>query len=141
MNIGGLTLYASLAHFRNTVLYGERLSGTSTLTQQLARNIYLFNQRSKRDYVRKAREILLAVKIEKAFSKDEISERYLNHVDLGRSMFGGKTYHGVHQAALGYFGKEVSELDYHECALLAALPKGPHAFSPFFQPRTSQKST
>ena len=134
----GIDLIRLTGAFRNTVLYGERLSGTSTLTQQLARNIYLFNQRSKRDYVRKAREILLAVKIEKAFSKDEISERYLNHVDLGRSMYGGKTYHGVHQAALGYFGKEVSELEYHECALLAALPKGPHAFSPFFNPERAR---
>ena len=121
--------------FKNRLLYGQRLAGTSTLTQQLARNIYLFEQRSKRDYVRKAREILLAVRIEKVFSKDEILERYLNHVDLGRSRFGGKTLHGVHQAALGYFDKAVSELENHECALLAALPKGPAAFSPFYNPK------
>ena len=121
--------------FKNRLLYGERLAGTSTLTQQLARNIYLFEQRSKRDYVRKAREILLAVRIEKVFSKDEILERYLNHVDLGRSRFGGKTLHGVYQAALGYFDKAVSELENHECALLAALPKGPAAFSPFYNPK------
>ena len=121
--------------FKGRLLEGERLAGTSTLTQQLARNIYLFEQRSKRDYVRKAREILLAVRIEKVFSKDEILERYLNHVDLGRSLFGGKTLHGVHQAARGYFEKEVSELENHECALLAALPKGPWAFSPFYNPK------
>ena len=120
--------------FKGRLLEGKRLAGTSTLTQQLARNIYLFEQRSKRDYVRKAREILLAVRIEKVFSKDEILERYLNHVDLGRSRFGGKTLHGVHQAALGYFDKAVSELENHECALLAALPKGPAAFSPFYNP-------
>ena len=120
--------------FKGRLLQGKRLAGTSTLTQQLARNIYLFEQRSKRDYVRKAREILLAVRIEKVFSKDEILERYLNHVDLGRSRFGGKTLHGVHQAALGYFDKAVSELENHECALLAALPKGPAAFSPFYNP-------
>ncbi|MDE0398285.1 MAG: transglycosylase domain-containing protein [Candidatus Poribacteria bacterium] len=120
--------------FKNRILYGQRLAGTSTLTQQLARNIYLFEQRTKRDYVRKAREILLAVRIEKVFSKDEILERYLNHVDLGRSRFGGKTLHGVQQAAGGYFNKAVSELENHECALLAALPKGPAAFSPFYNP-------
>ena len=124
--------------FKNRLLYGERLAGTSTLTQQLARNIYLFEQRSKRDYVRKAREILLAVRIEKVFSKDEILERYLNHVDLGRSMFGGKTLHGVQQAARGYFNKAVSELENHECALLAALPKGPAAFSPFYNPQKAK---
>lgn len=124
--------------FKGRLLDGKRLAGTSTLTQQLARNIYLFEQRSKRDYVRKAREILLAVRIEKAFSKDEILERYLNHVDLGRSRFGGKTLHGVQQAARGYFNKEVSELGSHECALLAALPKGPRAFSPFFNPQDAK---
>ena len=124
--------------FKGRLLDGKRLAGTSTLTQQLARNIYLFEQRSKRDYVRKAREILLAVRIEKAFSKDEILERYLNHVDLGRSRFGGKTLHGVQQAASGYFDKEVSELENHECALLAALPKGPAAFSPFYNPQDAK---
>ena len=130
----GIDLIRLAGAFKNNLLHGARLAGTSTLTQQLARNIYLFDQRSDRSVIRKAREILLAVKIEKAFSKDEIFERYLNHVDLGRSRYGGKTYHGVQQAALGYFGKEVSELDYHECALLAALPKGPYAFSPFSNP-------
>ena len=124
--------------FKGRLLDGKRLAGTSTLTQQLARNIYLFEQRSKRDYVRKAREILLAVRIEKVFSKDEILERYLNHVDLGRSRFGGKTLHGVQQAARGYFDKEVSELENHECALLAALPKGPAAFSPFYNPQDAK---
>ena len=130
----GIDLIRLAGAFKNSLLHGSRLAGTSTLTQQLARNIYLFDQRSDRSVVRKAREILLAVKIEKAFSKDEIFERYLNYVDLGRSRYGAKTYHGVQQAALGYFGKEVSELNYHECALLAALPKGPHAFSPFSNP-------
>ena len=133
----GIDLIRLAGAFKNNLLHGRRLAGTSTLTQQLARNIYLFDQRSDRSVIRKAREILLAVKIEKAFSKDEIFERYLNHVDLGRSRYGAKTYHGVQQAALGYFGKEVSELDYHECALLAALPKGPYAFSPFSNPENA----
>ena len=124
--------------FKGRLLDGKRLAGTSTLTQQLARNIYLFEQRSKRDYVRKGREILLAVRIEKVFSKDEILERYLNYVDLGRPRFGGKTLHGVQQAARGYFNKEVSELENHECALLAALPKGPRAFSPFYNPKDAK---
>lgn len=134
----GIDVIRLVGAFRNTLLHGSRLAGTSTLTQQLARNIYLFEQRSDRSVVRKAKEILLAIKIEKAFSKDEIFERYLNHVDLGRSRYGGKTYHGVQQAALGYFGKEVSALEYHECALLAALPKGPYAFSPFSNPERAR---
>lgn len=130
----GIDLIRLAGAFKNNLLHGSRLAGTSTLTQQLARNIYLFDQRSDRNVIRKGKEILLAVKIEKAFSKDEIFERYLNYIDLGRSRYDAKTYHGVQQAALGYFGKEVSELNYHECALLAALPKGPHAFSPFSNP-------
>lgn len=124
--------------FKDTLLHGRRLAGTSTLTQQLARNIYLFHVRSDRSVVRKAREILLAVRIEKVFSKDEILERYLNHVDLGRSRLGGKTLRGVQQAAVGYFEKTVAELNYHECALLAALPKGPYAFSPFHNPQNAK---
>ena len=133
-NHWGIDIIRLVGAVKSTVINGRRLAGTSTLTQQLARNIYLFDQRSDRNVIRKAREILLAVRIEKVFSKDEILERYLNHVDLGRSRYGGKTFHGVQQAALGYFGKEVSELNYHECALLAALPKGPFAFSPFSNP-------
>ena len=135
----GVDIIRLVGAFRNKLLRGERLAGTSTLTQQLARNIYLFDQRSDRSVVRKAREILLAVRIEKSFSKDEILERYMNHVDLGRSRYGGKTYHGVQQAAFGYFGKGVSELGDHESALLAALPKGPHAFSPFANPENAKK--
>ena len=134
----GVDILGLARAFKDTLLHGRRLAGTSTLTQQLARNIYLFEVRSDRSVVRKAREILLAVRIEKVFSKDEILERYLNHVDLGRSRFGGKTLRGVQQAALGYFGKEVSELSNHECALLAALPKGPHAFSPYVNPENAK---
>lgn len=134
----GVDILGLARAFKNTLLHGRRLAGTSTLTQQLARNIYLFDVRSDRSVVRKAREILLAVRIEKAFSKDEILERYLNHVDLGRSKFGGKTLRGVQQAGLGYFEKKVSELSNHECAMLAALPKGPHAFSPFFNPEKAK---
>ena len=116
-----------------TVLRGQRLGATSTLTQQLARNVYLGRQR---DLPRKVREILLAIRIEKSFSKDEILERYLNYVDLGRY---GKTLHGVQQAAHGYFGKEVSELAFHECALLAALPKAPSGYSPIYNPANAKK--
>ncbi len=116
------------------LLMGRRLSGTSTLTQQLARNIYLGRER---ELIRKTREMLLAVRIEKMFSKDEILERYLNYVDLGR--YRGKTFHGVQRAAMGYFGKEVSELAFHECAVLAALPKGPSDYSPIYSPQKSKQ--
>ena len=91
--------------FKDRLLHGRRLAGTSTLTQQLARNIYLFQVRSDRSVVRKAREILLAVRIEKVFSKDEILERYLNHVDLGRSRVGGKRFAAFNKQHLAILRK------------------------------------
>ncbi len=133
-NHWGIDIIRLTGAIGRTLLQGRRLSGTSTFTQQLARNIYLGRER---EYVRKMREMLLAVKIEKSFSKDEIFERYLNYVDLGTHR--GKTAHGVQQAAMAYFGKEVSELEFHECAVLAALPKGPSDYSPIYNPEASKQ--
>ncbi len=132
-NHWGVDLIRLTGAISRKLLQGRRLSGTSTLTQQLARNIYLGRER---EYVRKMREMLLAVKIEKSFSKDEIFERYLNYVDLGTHR--GKTAHGVQQAAMAYFGKEVSELEFQECAVLAALPKAPSDYSPIYNPKASK---
>ena len=133
-NHWGIDIIRLSGAFGRSIVFGRRLSGTSTLTQQLARNIYLGRER---ELIRKTREMLLAVRVEKTFSKDEILERYLNYVDLGR--YRGKTLHGVQQAAHGYFGKEVSELTFHECAVLAALPKAPSDYSPVYNPQKSKQ--
>ncbi|MDC9701013.1 MAG: penicillin-binding protein 1A [Alphaproteobacteria bacterium] len=104
---------------------GRRPIGASTITQQVAKNFLLTNELS---YKRKLREILLALKIEQAFSKDKILELYLNEIYLGLGSY------GVAASALKYFGKGVFELDFHEMAYLAALPKAPNNYHPFRHP-------
>jgi penicillin-binding protein 1A len=96
--------------------------GGSTITQQLARNVYLSRRKS---LGRKIQEALLAVQIERKYSKNEILEKYLNQV------FYGSGAYGVQAAARTYFGKKVGDLDLAECALLAGLPQRPTAYSPY----------
>ena len=105
------------------------LQGASTITQQLSKNIYL-NPHQR--YIRKIKEALLAVRIETRFSKDEIMERYLNFINLGR--YGSRDLLGVQEAAKSYFGKTASELNIHECATLAGIPKSPPRYSPIRNP-------
>ncbi|PLX39244.1 MAG: penicillin-binding protein [Hyphomicrobiales bacterium] len=104
---------------------GRRMVGASTITQQVAKNFLLTNEYS---YKRKIREAILALRIEQAFSKDEILELYLNEIYLGFSSY------GVAAASLLYFDKSVQELTLAEAAYLAALPKGPENYHPFRQP-------
>jgi penicillin-binding protein 1B len=103
--------------------------GASTITQQLTRNIYLSPEKR---LVRKVKEALLALRIERNYSKDEILEKYLNLINLGR--YGPRDVLGVQEAAKSYFGKPIEELEIHECALLAAVPKSPTAYSPIRRP-------
>jgi len=95
--------------------------GGSTITQQLAKNVYLSPEQS---ITRKIREAVLAVLLEQKYTKDKILELYLNQV------FYGSGAHGVEAAARTYFGKSVSQLDLAECALIAGLPKAPSKLSP-----------
>ncbi|MFO7676405.1 MAG: PBP1A family penicillin-binding protein [bacterium] len=102
-----------------------RVKGTSTITQQLARSIFLTHERT---VTRKVREALLALEIERQFSKDEILELYLNQVWLG-----GPVY-GVESAAERYFGRRVSALSVAECAVIAAMIANPGWYSPYGNP-------
>ncbi len=111
---------------------GDRIGGTSTLTQQLTRNIYLGTERTA---ARKTREILLAFRIEKTLSKSQILEAYLNYIDFGR--YNHQQLFGVQKAAMEFFGKEVSELEFHESALLAGIPKGTTQYSPNRNPENA----
>ncbi|HUE85210.1 MAG TPA: transglycosylase domain-containing protein [Vicinamibacterales bacterium] len=95
---------------------GEIVQGASTITQQLVRSILLSRERS---YTRKAKEVVLARRLEEMHSKRAILEAYLNRVYFGDG------YYGIEAAALGYFGKTAAELDVVESALLAGLIKGP----------------
>ena len=100
-------------------------SGGSTITQQLARNLYLpAADRASRNPLRKLRESYIALRMERAWSKDEILESYLNRV-----YFGNLAY-GVEAASRTYFGKSARDLDLAECALLAGLLQSPSAYDP-----------
>lgn len=116
---------ASLANMRA----GRIVQGASTLTQQLARTLYLSPRRT---FIRKLRETAIALVLEWRYSKDDILEAYLNEVYLGQE--GGAAVHGVGRAARHYFGKDVSNLDLSEAATLAALIRGPSLYSPFRRP-------
>ena len=98
---------------------GDKISGTSTITQQLARNLYLTDTKSERSMVRKVREAYYTVILERALSKEQILEAYLNTIYLGFNS------NGVQAASQAYFSKDVEELTLVECALLASLPQSP----------------
>jgi penicillin-binding protein 1A len=108
---------------------GSREQGASTITQQVAKNFLVGNERS---YERKIREALIALRIESTFSKDKILELYLNEIFLG-TLSPGRNLHGIAAAALDYFGKSIQELTIAEAAYIAALPKGPNNYHPFRQ--------
>lgn len=98
---------------------GERAVGGSTITQQVAKNILLGDEYS---VTRKLREMILAGRIEQVLTKEHILELYLNEIPLGRRSF------GVQAAARAYFDKDVGELELHEIAFLATLPKAPERY-------------
>ena len=100
---------------------GKRPAGASTITQQVAKNFLLSSELS---YTRKLKEAILARRINKAFSKEHVLELYLNEIYLGNRAY------GVAAAAINYFGKALDELELHEIAYLAALPKGPNNYNP-----------
>ena len=106
----------------SNIASSRRLEGASTITQQVAKNFLLTNEVSLN---RKIKEAILAFRIERSLSKERILELYLNQIYLG-----GGAY-GVASASLEYFDKSISELNYEEAALLAALPKAPSRYSPY----------
>lgn len=111
------------------VLRGEIAQGGSTLTQQLVKNLYLDQQRTLR---RKFNEALMALSIERQFTKDEILETYTNEVYLGQD--GNRAIHGFGLAARFYFGRPLSELSTPELALLVGIVRGPSRYNPFKYP-------
>jgi penicillin-binding protein 1A len=102
----------------------KRTEGASTITQQVAKNFLLTSDRT---FDRKIKEAILAVRIERAYSKDKILELYLNEIYLGIGAY------GVAAAGLAYFNKELKDLTIEEVAYLAALPKAPNNYHPFRQ--------
>jgi len=109
---------------------GKIRQGASTITQQLARSLFLS---PRRDFERKAKEALLALKMEQILGKEQILELYLNQIYFGHGAY------GVQSAAHTYFGKDVGEITLPEAAYLAGLPKGPADYSPYHHPDASKK--
>ena len=124
LDVIGITraLYANLRA-------GRVVQGGSTITQQLAKNLFFS---PKRTIVRKVLEALAAISLEVHLSKDQILELYLNQVYLGQQ--GSIAIHGVPEAARAFFGKELEELNIAEAALLAGVIKAPSSYSPFRHP-------
>ena len=106
----------------SNLLSSKRLEGASTITQQVAKNFLLSNEVSIN---RKIKEAILAFRIERALSKERILELYLNEIYLGSGSY------GIAAASLRYFDKPITDLNYLEASLLAALPKAPSRYNPF----------
>lgn len=104
------------------ILAGHVVQGASTITQQLARILFLSNEKT---FTRKIKELIVAVRIEKTIPKEKILEMYLNNVYLGSGAY------GVEGASQIYFNKHLKKLTLAECALLAGLPQAPSVYSPF----------
>jgi len=119
---GGVDLGAMMRAFVRNAQAGGVVEGASTITQQLAKNLFLTSERT---FERKLKEVAIAIKIDRTYSKDKILELYLNQIYFGEGAW------GVQQAARTYFGIDVSELTLAQSALLAALPKAPSHYSPF----------
>ena len=106
----------------SNIASSKRLEGASTITQQVAKNFLLTNEVSIN---RKIKEAILAFRIERVLSKERILELYLNQIYLGEGTY------GIASASLEYFDKPISDLNYDEAALLAALPKAPSRYNPY----------
>ncbi len=104
--------------------------GASTITQQLARSLFLTPEKSLK---RKMKEVLLARKIEKLYTKQQILEMYLNQIYFGHGAY------GIQAAARTYFGKDTDQLNLAEAAFLAGLPKAPTDYSPYLSPQRAKQ--
>ncbi|MFA6306525.1 MAG: penicillin-binding protein [Patescibacteria group bacterium] len=118
---GGFSLWAIFRTLVTDVLFGKRAGG-STLTQQFIKNSVLTNEKT---ITRKIKEIILAYRLEKKFSKDEILQMYFNEIPYG------STAYGVEAASQKYFGKSARDLNLAEAAILAAIPQAPSRYSPY----------
>ncbi len=114
----------------NDIKAGRYVEGGSTITQQLAKNLY-FSQEKK--MTRKAAEVFLALDLEKNYSKDEILELYVN------SIYFGDGYYSIGEASRGYFGKSPSEMTEYESTLLAGVPNAPSKYAPSRNPELAER--
>ncbi|NIA53480.1 penicillin-binding protein 1A [Massilia sp. TW-1] len=126
---GGIDYWGILRAALHNATGGAR-QGASTITQQVARNFFLSSEQTLK---RKAYEALLAYKIEKNLTKDQILEVYMNQIYLGQRAF------GFSSAAQIYFGKDLKDISIAEAAMLAGLPKAPSAYNPVVNPKRARQ--
>ena len=117
------------AYFKN-IEAGTIVQGGSTITQQVTKSFLLTPEKN---YTRKIKEVILAYRIDKKFTKEEILFLYLNQIYLGHGAY------GVEAAAENYFGKSAKDLNLAECAILAGLPQAPSRYSPFRNPEKAKQ--
>jgi len=111
------------------ILAGGKVEGGSTITQQLAKNVFLTNDKS---WLRKTKEAVIAINLERSYSKEKILEMYLNQIYFGHGAY------GIQSASTMFFNKPASELSVEEGAMLAGLPKAPSNYSPINHPEESK---
>lgn len=126
----GIDLHGIARAMVKNLISRDSREGASTITQQLARNLYLSREKK---LARKLQEMILALELERRYSKQEILETYLNQVFYGSNKHGLQCY-GVQAAAKSFFNKDVSKLTIAEAALLAGLPKNPRDYNPYRYP-------
>ncbi|HEX9400952.1 MAG TPA: PBP1A family penicillin-binding protein [Anaeromyxobacter sp.] len=134
---GGIDVLGTLRAAVNTYVLRRKVQGGSTITQQTAKAILIstegFAAGTKRHLSRKVRELILAKRLERAFTKEQILWMYLNGVYLGHHSY------GVQAAAENYYRKNVEDLTLEEAALIAGLPQAPSRFSPFSRPESAKE--
>jgi len=128
-NHNGLDLRGLVRSLFVNVLRGDKLQGGSTITQQLARNIFLTR---KRQMIRKVAEMILALQLERKYTKEEIMEFYLNQVYWGHNAY------GIESASQMFFGKPAADINLPEAATLIGLLRGPEIYSPFVHPQRAR---
>ena len=128
----GIDFTGILRAFWENIKAFSIVQGGSTLTQQLVKGLYT---KGEKTFARKFYEAILSLEVEKQFSKKEILEMYFNQIYLGHGTY------GIASAAKFYFNKNVEEVEIVEAAILAGLPKAPHAYSPFKNPYKSMKKS
>ncbi|PCE24270.1 penicillin-binding protein 1A [Burkholderia ubonensis] len=126
---GGVDFLGILRAGVADLMHGGARQGASTITMQVARNFFLSSEKT---YTRKIYEMLLAYKIEKALTKDQILELYMNQIYLGQRSY------GFAAAARVYFGKDLKDITLAEAAMLAGLPKAPSAYNPVVNPKRAK---
>lgn len=127
---GGIDVIAIARALWHDIQAGKMVEGGSTITQQLAKNLYFTQEKV---LTRKAAEAFMAWAIEKQYTKDEILELYVN------SIYFGSGYYNVRQASEGYFGKAPAQMTPYECTLLAGVPNAPSAYDPAQNPGLARR--